>query len=261
MALRNKGLILGLCGLGVVWGAAAGAYFGVYRPQQKRIESRLSAIRSAASPEMRPTPEARSVPAPESFPLDLKGQLDRIDSLEVPMRSLVRASAQPAWSGSIDNIFGNPIISLRSEGILSWLNMTVVRASPTFAEISKTDRYAGISYRVTGRILQITESNDGGVTTARVSLDEYGRQSFFVVGRFSSRFVEDDQIEVIGYLAKKHTYRSSAGWDVTVPALAAAAMIPAGATRKSLAYVGKAIKPAERVLLYKLAELIDQDRR
>lgn len=82
----------------------------------------------------------------------------------------------------------------------------------------------------TGRIFQIQESE--GHTFALVSLDEWGNKMVAVKADFTTDFVEKDQVTVVGYVDDNYSYTSVAGWELTVPAIDARAILkPSEAAR------------------------------
>lgn len=108
----------------------------------------------------------------------------------------------------------------------------------TFAHLKKNaDRYKLRPWRFRGRILEIAES--GGDTRARISLDSYGRSVMYVEAKFSTDFVENNFVEVLGLLAGSFDYTSQAGWHITVPAITAAAIEKPGALEKRLGIAPK----------------------
>lgn len=84
-------------------------------------------------------------------------------------------------------------------------------------------RYFGQVWAFSGRVFQIQES--GGKTSALVSLDAWGSKTMFVTADFTTEFVERDQVYVIGNIDAEHTYTTVAGWNVTVPAIDAIAIL------------------------------------
>ena len=103
-------------------------------------------------------------------------------------------------------------------------NLQAADTKITYPMLKKdADRYAGQPWTLKGKILQIFES--GNHTHARVALDSWGNDVVWVQGNFSTDFVEKNQVCVIGYLAGSYSYKSQAGWDITIPALAARAMV------------------------------------
>lgn len=111
-------------------------------------------------------------------------------------------------------------------------NVAEVDKAVTYEHLKKNaDRYAGKAWSFTGKILEISET--GGGTVARVSLDDWGNKAIYVAAPFSTEFVEKNRVHVIGYLAGNYSYTSQANWQITIPAVAARAIIsPKNAPKK-----------------------------
>jgi hypothetical protein len=108
------------------------------------------------------------------------------------------------------------------EAILN--NLEEVDNKVTYAHLEKNaGRYAGKAWAVQGKILQIFENNDG--TQARIGFGSWNNDVIYAVGRFTTEFIENDRVYVIGYLAGNYSYESQAGWNITIPLLAARAML------------------------------------
>jgi hypothetical protein len=122
-----------------------------------------------------------------------------------------------------------PVIVTREESIRQ--DMLAVDKSITYEKLKKdADRYDSQAWAFTGKVFQIQES--GGRTTALVSLDAWGGKMMWVTANFTTEFVEKDQVYVVGYLAGSYSYTSVAGWNVTVPAIEARAILkPSEAAR------------------------------
>lgn len=110
-------------------------------------------------------------------------------------------------------------------------NMLAVGKAITYEQVKKNaDAYAGEPWACTGRLLQIQEA--GGQTTAVISLDAWGHNMVYVRAGFTTEFVEKDQVYVVGRLAGNYSYTSVAGWNMTLPAIEASAILkPAEAAR------------------------------
>jgi hypothetical protein len=103
-------------------------------------------------------------------------------------------------------------------------NIAAVNKDITYEHLKKNAlKYAGQPWAVKGKILQIQES--GGDTMARVALDSWGNKVVWVVSGFTTDFIEGNQIYAVGYLAGDYSYESQAGWNITIPALVARAII------------------------------------
>jgi hypothetical protein len=138
--------------------------------------------------------------SPPTFTPDLSGQLSRIQAE------------------------GNDISALKQ-------NLQGVDPKITYELIKKNvDKYAAQPWSFTGRILEIFERD--GQTQARISIDAWGTKPCWVVGNLTTDFVEKNQVTVVGYLAGSYSYTSQAGWNITIPAIAARAIVkPADAAR------------------------------
>ncbi len=110
-------------------------------------------------------------------------------------------------------------------------NIAAVNKDVTYEHLKKNStKYAGQAWDLRGKILQIQEVD--GDTMARVALDNWGNKVVWVVGNFTTDFVEDNQIYAVGYLAGDYSYESQAGWNITIPALVARAIIKPGEAAK-----------------------------
>jgi hypothetical protein len=109
--------------------------------------------------------------------------------------------------------------------------MEDVEKSITYEKLKKNaDKYDSYGWAFTGKVFQIQEQ--GGKTAALVSLDAWGNKMMWVTANFATEFVEKDQVYVVGYLAGDYSYTSIAGWNVTVPAIEARAILkPSEANR------------------------------
>jgi hypothetical protein len=132
----------------------------------------------------------------------------------------LQAAATPAY---------DPLNDRSEEGIRQ--NILIADKAITYEHLKKNaDHYHGEPWAFTGRILQVQEA--GGQTSALVSLDLWGNKTMYVRANFTTEFVEKDQVYVVGYLAGNYSYTSVAGWNLTVPALDARAILkPSEAAR------------------------------
>jgi hypothetical protein len=107
-------------------------------------------------------------------------------------------------------------------------NMADADKSVTYEHLKKNaERYAGRPWIFTGRILEISESQGG--TMARMSLDDWGNKVIYVAAPLQTDFVEKNRVLVVGYLAGNYSYTSQANWNITIPAVAARAIMkPSG---------------------------------
>ena len=103
-------------------------------------------------------------------------------------------------------------------------NILAIDRKITYEHLKKNSaKYRGQPWAFSGRIHQIYE-RDGG-TQALVSLDGWGSKLVWVEGNFTTDFVEKNQVYVVGYVAGDYSYKSIAGWDITVPLIVARAML------------------------------------
>lgn len=123
------------------------------------------------------------------------------------------------WQGQVRRVL--------SEGLLDDAvrqNIRDADRTVTFEQLKKNaERYAGRPWRFSGKIVQIQEAS--GFTTVRVALDAWGNKVVYVVAPFTTEFVDGDRVYVVGYLAGDHSYQSIAGWNITIPAMAARAIL------------------------------------
>ncbi|HEY6329506.1 MAG TPA: hypothetical protein VI756_09210 [Blastocatellia bacterium] len=105
------------------------------------------------------------------------------------------------------------------------------------------ERYAGRAWALKGKVLQIFER--GQHTEARIALDGWGNNVVWVEGNFSTDFVENNIVCAIGYLAGSYSYKSQAGWDITIPSLAARAIMSPQALAKMKADAAPHTNPPE----------------
>jgi hypothetical protein len=103
-------------------------------------------------------------------------------------------------------------------------NIQDVDPKITYEQVKKNaDKYIGKSWAFKGKIYSIYEKD--GQTNSVISLDPWGNKLIWVIGDFTTDFVEKNQVFVVGYITGNYSYKSIAGWDITVPAVAARAML------------------------------------
>lgn len=110
-------------------------------------------------------------------------------------------------------------------------NIAAADNTITYEHLKKNaDKHAGKPWSFTGKILEIQEQDN--ITIARISIDDWGSKPIYVIGPISTDFLENNRVFVAGYLAGSHSYESQAGWQITIPALAARTMLkPAEAAK------------------------------
>jgi hypothetical protein len=136
-----------------------------------------------------------------------------VQSSHQPGQQPTPASLPPAY---------DPLNDRSEEGIRQ--NIEDTNKSITYAHLKKNaERYHGEPWSFTGKIQQIFESD--GKTTALISLDDWGSKPIWVRANFTTEFIENNRVFVVGYLSGNYSYTSIAGWNMTVPALDARAML------------------------------------
>lgn len=110
-------------------------------------------------------------------------------------------------------------------------NIRAVNKSITYEHLKKNaDKFKGEAWSFTGKILEIQEME--GKTVARISTDSWGLKPVLVAAPFTTDFVEDNNVFVVGYLSGSYSYESQAGWNITIPSLMARAILkPADAAK------------------------------
>ena len=123
------------------------------------------------------------------------------------------------------------------------LHLADANKTITYGHLKKNaDRYEGKAWAFTGRILEIAETKipDSQLTVSvgRISIG-YDKTMYFLAP-FTTEFIENNAIDVAGFLQGNYSYTSQAGWNITIPMIAARAMQPAGTFRKIRAEAAKA---------------------
>ncbi|MDQ3175652.1 MAG: hypothetical protein M3Q91_18405 [Acidobacteriota bacterium] len=110
-------------------------------------------------------------------------------------------------------------------------NILAADKTITYAHLKKNAaKHATKPWSFTGKILEIQEV-DGG-TVARIGLDAWGSQAIYVAGPITTDFLENNRVFVVGYLAGEYSYTSVANYNMSIPAVAARAMMkPAEAAK------------------------------
>lgn len=85
-----------------------------------------------------------------------------------------------------------------------------------FNKVNKNaDKYKGDKFKVSGKIIQIMEDNNGGVM--RVAMDDMYDNVVYVTYTGTNDFVEDDYITAYGECDGSYTYTSTIGASITLP--------------------------------------------
>lgn len=129
----------------------------------------------------------------------------------------------------------DPELTAKAPGEMTgdWLKALLVQADAnkniTYAHLKKSaEKYEGKPWALTGKILEIAEKRtDNGftLTKGRISLDWYGNQALYFEAPFSTEFVEGNVVDMAGVLASTYSYTSQAGWNITIPAIAARSIL------------------------------------
>ena len=96
----------------------------------------------------------------------------------------------------------------------------------TYDEMARNgDSHAGEKIQITGKVIQVQDSNDGGATL-RVATSANGYDDVYLVQIMSSewqghRLLEDDQITIYGTAYGLYSYETVMGNTQTVPAIIA----------------------------------------
>ncbi len=108
----------------------------------------------------------------------------------------------------------------------------------TYAHLKKnSSKYIGDYYAFTGKIVQIQEG--GGRTVARVGMGSWSADVIYVEAPFTTDFIENNRVFVIGKIEEDKTYESQAGWNITIPQVTAIAMVKPGDGEKLKSYARK----------------------
>jgi hypothetical protein len=200
-------------------------------------------------------PKAPPIPAPETPPahakepekphekewgLDMDGQLDRISALfHDPGFEGSSAGELGMWKSKeagvpqLREVSGISSAKVDPRAVL-WIAVHADRyceaeGGLTYPMLTKNaDRSAGRPWFImNAKIIEILE--EGRTSVARVEMDP-GKNPIFVQWRYLTNFVAGDRVDVVGFWAGYRTYDARAG-KVTIPALAAAAVLKPGTIR------------------------------
>lgn len=185
-----------LIGATVALALAVGGALYVLRDTAGAEPGQVTPVPSVVVPTAGTPPPSTVVarPAPplaREFAPTLPGQLDRISTEEIEItEDLIR------------------FLDYRNKEPIGYVHLK-----------KNAKRYAGKPIALTGKIIEIQEGEEG--TFARVGLNGNNDDVFAVGARFQTDFVENNWIGITGYLAGAFEYTSQAGWNVTIPAVAA----------------------------------------
>jgi hypothetical protein len=105
------------------------------------------------------------------------------------------------------------------------VNIQAADKSVTYEHLKKNaDRYSGTPWAFEGRIINIVEEKDlngEDQTLALIAMGEDEAKLMWVIGSFTSEFIENNYVYVVGYIAG--VIKTKAG--SSVPALSARAML------------------------------------
>lgn len=169
------------------------------------------------------------------FELSIKGQLDRVEAILYWSGKAARDKTYPEWNGTyLETMDALDAEGPQADDIFAFAVLADENRNITYAHLSKNAaRYAGSPWRFRGRILEVEETQNPNLTVARITMDYYGNTPLMVFGRFTTNFVRGNFVDVIGYLAGNYSYKSQAGWDITVPALAALRIVKMNSISKT----------------------------
>lgn len=99
--------------------------------------------------------------------------------------------------------------------------------TPRYKELKKNaDKFKGVNAIYTGKVVEAAEKS--GVSIFRIEVtNKHGNiwdDVIFVTYGSESNIVEDDIVKVYGTLKGNYTYKSQAGWNITVPEMDAEAI-------------------------------------
>jgi hypothetical protein len=110
-------------------------------------------------------------------------------------------------------------------------NILAIDPKITYELLKKnSDKYKGQPWGFSGKIRQIFEKD--GRTDALLSLDYWGNKLVWVTGDFTTDFVQNNQVYVVGYIAGDYSYTSIANYQMNMPLVAARAMLKPSAVAK-----------------------------
>lgn len=131
-----------------------------------------------------------------------------------------------------------PISDFEEEHFSTIETLRRVNREITIEKLKKNaSRYTGDVWAFSGRVLQIFE--EGNATGARIGTGSWDAEAVWVEASFTTEFVEDNRVFVVGTLQGTHSYTSQAGWEITIPKLTAVAIVKPADGAKLKAMAGK----------------------
>lgn len=210
LADTNPAILYGVGGFMLLVGIVAGVAAVVRRP--------------SASAQRNLQPVAHALPAPNPQP----------DTAPPPISPAVgdHAPAMPVATTAAEALTLKVLKGALSDGDLKTLVIeATANRSITYAHLKKnTDRYKWKPWRLYGRIVEISERD--GTTRGRVSLSDWQDQVLFFEYPGETDFVQNNVVEMVGVLASTFDYTSQAGWNISIPAIAVAAITKRGGIDK-----------------------------
>lgn len=194
----------------------------------------------AANADAKPAKVAATENADKKWPLDLDGQLDRIHALfHDPTFEKSTPGELGMWEEKAVGIprlreisgISSPSVDPR---VVLWIAIHADGYCQSWGGITyemlmkNAERSAGRPWFImNARIIEILE--EGRTSVARIEMDP-GKNPIFVQWRYLTNFVAGDRVDVVGFWAGSRTYDARLG-KVTIPALAAAAVLKPGTIR------------------------------
>lgn len=165
-------------------------------------------------------------PPPSGFALDVVGQLDRIHAEELSL-------AKGEWQESATEDSDLRVLGLDPMDLQQPPASVILRFAARAAQVHLSGEpadviaHAGQPFRCTGRIVSRAKPRPRISTVVLVACDS-PRLMILAAARFSSAFVRDDRVDILGYLAGLQKGRVPSGEVLTAPALALFAITKAG---------------------------------
>jgi hypothetical protein len=169
---------------------------------------------------------------------DMKGQLDRIDSILASKLFLSPTAATRSLydesESQLPRLRELAADSRRSADPRVYLQIAFMASRRAREDgtilykmlVKNAERSAGRPWFIIGaKILDLKEEDQ--TTIGRVEMDP-GTNPLFIGARFLTPFVDGDRVDIVGYFAGDRTYETKAGAKVTIPAFAVAGMFKPG---------------------------------